>query len=80
MNTLLFLCGAGVGAFVSTCLFLVLINVLLRNRKTTDRRAIAANEASIAELKRRNDIGEQELTALRDIASELERYFNQPNG
>jgi hypothetical protein len=78
MNVLIFLGGLGSGAVITTMLFLFLINRLVGSRTKDSDRIQEYNEASVAELKRRNDIGERQVSALKTIATWCENNWTLP--
>lgn len=73
MNTMIFLGGVGSGAVITTILFLLIIHVLIQNKDKIEKVNQETNEASIRELKRRNDIGEDQRLSLRAIAASCEK-------
>lgn len=67
MNTLILLCGAGIGALIATILFLFVLKAWTKNRKVEDK-IIDFNEANLATLKERNEIGRRQAKALETLA------------
>lgn len=74
MNTMIFLGGLGVGAFIASIIFLIIIRVV------AGRRAADANAANLHELKRRNDIGEDQCHSLRTMANWCDLNMERKTG
>lgn len=79
MNTMIFLGGLGAGALLATVSLLGVIRFAIRKSSKHDREILENNQRSIDALEVRNQISKDQLNAMRDIAAELERHFNQPN-
>lgn len=64
MNTLLFLCGAGFGAFLTACVMMLLLARGSNRAAESAKQHLAYNLQTLDALRERNDIG-------RDIAAAL---------
>lgn len=71
-TTLIFLGGAGSGAFVACLLILSAMRHMSRGATERDQRTIEYNKQSIDALEARNAIGERQATALEKIAATAE--------
>lgn len=73
MNTLIFLCGAGVGALTTVILMITLMHVLARENRKNNVHIRQQNDETLAQMKRRNSLLEHQ----NDI---LEKAVNQRFG
>lgn len=76
MNSMIFFGGLGAGAVITTILFLLVINRLVASRSKLSEKIEEYNMASVAELKRRNDIGTRQSESLGKIAEWYEHNWN----
>jgi len=76
MNTLIFLCGAGCGAFLATMIEWVVMVKMARGGSKQGEEALAINRRNAELLEQRNVLGRREVEALEKLAEWANHNFH----
>lgn len=76
MNTLVFLCGAGVGALIASILMIVALILSVQRKTDREKKAEDYNAQTVELMRERNEIDTEKALAMHRIAELLSKKIS----